>query len=1502
MRIVGGSEAAQPTSTLTDLTDVCRVQVANAAGVLTDLSAYVVSVEYDEATDELVNACTVVFRRYEGASSLAPLMTADPPIDVGRTIVISVNPGAGTHKEVFRGRIDVVDWPERFGYVTVQARDQAGAAADTWIEVERTYGSEAGVALETVMQSVATDNLASAPTIYVPVATSAVVVSPPLYAPFNESVLSSARTLAESIGWSIRWRYIDSPLSAWRWTLFEPSRSKAVADHTFGVADYFDVKTITVDTVDIRNVVAVEYTDSAGARQTVTVSNAASITKYGRLYMKISEASDSLIRTAAAATALANAALSDVAEPDALVEIACRYFWPGEIGVDLYTFTANNVHFSSNQTLAPVRFTHRIATGEVPITKILCRGKPSGGVLAWLKRAAAVPATDPFALVEWHRARRDPDTGLLHITARGDEATTKLKLYTKTAEGNAWAFQAEVAARSGTFTPFAPAANVLYYRILPLDARGGEGVAVEDVYREGEAVPLVSVTFSGSNEAIVTVSGLPFDAEHFITVASNADPADPTTGVYDATIAAKSGTVATGVNIPQSAVAHVKVLTRRQGGALSSITRVRAKNIIGGTITASIAFNSANEAVVTANGPAGTAKLYITAAASVAPADPTPSVHHAQITGASGTANTGVVVAEGSIAYVRIVAEDGALNLSEVVAFSAVNSAAKAAPVAYVRITAMTATTATVQYSGSTGVEGRSVSTAYRRRIDTMDRTGTVIPGTVSAWSATLPDTEVITRRVGRSLNVVAWTRDAANRESSGASVTIPHADDSMLALNEFRERDLAEVVRLEWEPGALVHEVYLYYVEHPVGAVPMNPWPTATMPTLILPASTKHYEQPKPAEGRIGFLQMEPRDTDFPPRAGAVRRVRIQGLAPSIPTVHHIGQVVATNGSGVHTNVTAVVGDRLNRTLRVRAWLNRTGTAAPDPNGTADGYIDVTPAGGAIALNESHIWTLTGGGTANLLRNLPVHAQHGKRIYLRAELLDGSVIGPQADALLASWYELIDPTGNWTPNIVTTQAIADAAVQAGKIAAEAVGTSHLAALAVTAAKVADSAVTTAKIADAAVQAGKLADAAVTEAKVAAGAVTETRIADNAISTPKIIAGAVTAATIAAGAVVAGKIAAGAVEAGTIAAGAVTAGTIAAGAVTATTIAADAVTADKIAANSVTAVKIAASAVVAGKIAANAVEAGTIAAGAVTTAKLAALAVDADKIAANAITSAKIAAGAVTAGKISVGSLSEIHTGMGVVVSGVLHNGTNGIRIAASDNGPSFYGWTNFVDLAATGTSPVIKTPHVNFRANGSVVLGNHFSVDTFGNVVITGGLSGATGSFSGTLSAATIIGTNIMSSGEIVSGVIRNSTNTAGVNLNATGSTSVFYAPNIAIRADGSMSLGSHFSVDTSGNATFSGALSGASGTFSGSLSAASGTFSGTVTSSATIAAENFTASQANFNHVSTPIATITARLRLPKYTDASRPGFPAAGDLIFNTTANRPQFANNSGAWVSL
>ena len=206
-------------------------------------------------------------------------------------------------------------------------------------------------------------------------------------------VLDAIRNLAGMIGWDVRYRY-DSSTGSFRLTLYSPDRTKTTPDRTFTQSQYHSIDSLSISSADIRNVVEVVYSDSSAVatngidyqRKTVSVSNAASIAKYGRRWCEIAEASASNIDTATEATALANAALSDLCEPTAEQSVSMRYFWPVDTG-DLYRFTANGKHSSTDLDLAVVAYEHTFADGRAT-TKLTCRGKPTLGGRRWHKRLA----------------------------------------------------------------------------------------------------------------------------------------------------------------------------------------------------------------------------------------------------------------------------------------------------------------------------------------------------------------------------------------------------------------------------------------------------------------------------------------------------------------------------------------------------------------------------------------------------------------------------------------------------------------------------------------------------------------------------------------------------------------------------------------------------------------------------------------------------------------------------------------------------------------------------------------------------------------------------------------------------------------------------------------------------------------------------------------------------------------------------------------------------------
>ena len=323
--------------------------------------------------------------READGNSLAPLINSD--IAPGRAVRISgarvavgATPGASDYKTLLLGEVD--RWDAAADPLVLTGRDDMGHLVDRWVETETEYGTDAGRAIESVMGDILTDWTDGRFTLYTPTSPGFLVTR---YLQQEESVLSALQTLADLIGWAIDYRWDDST-SAFRLTFYEPDRTPAATEWTFGPDDYYDVEELAVDRDEVRNVVEVRYTDSAtDARTSYTSTVAASVTKYGRRWMLIQEPDDSPIDSDAEAQTLADAAASDLSEPVAQQRIPVDLFWPVQLG-DFYGFTANDVHYDVDQEFAVTGFEHVFADG-VAGTRITTRG--TGAVAhtrGWFKR------------------------------------------------------------------------------------------------------------------------------------------------------------------------------------------------------------------------------------------------------------------------------------------------------------------------------------------------------------------------------------------------------------------------------------------------------------------------------------------------------------------------------------------------------------------------------------------------------------------------------------------------------------------------------------------------------------------------------------------------------------------------------------------------------------------------------------------------------------------------------------------------------------------------------------------------------------------------------------------------------------------------------------------------------------------------------------------------------------------------------------------------------------
>lgn len=735
-----------------------------------------------------------------------------------------------------------------------------------------------------------------------------------------------------------------------------------------------------------------------------------------------------------------------------------------------------------------------------------------------------------------------------------------------------------------------------------------------------------------------------------------------------------------------------------------------------------------------------------------------------------------------------------------------------------------------VDESGESVWEG--AGSLWGTRVDT----GLVLVGDVEAY---------LSGFAYRTTNIAAASQQASRRSPEIRDWT-GAMDADALALRGLREISrTATDVTYGWENGPAVAHIFIYD-ELAEDGPDANVWNTEREPDTELAPPANTYTTPLPPEGKVRRLQFEPRDADL--NAGRIWQILLSGIPLSNPVIDYVGQAPG-NGPGT-TDVVAVIRDEVGRSGTLHAWVNAGSPHDADPDGPADGFIDLPQPSSVTAAD---VWTLTGGGTAQLFDELPIHAGRGKRIALEFIASDGASSG-KVDKLLHSWTDIIDEaTGglvsgaveraNIALGAVGTQQLAvagverenivDAAIDAAKIANGVVDVAKFAAgiepvgihtgLALPTTKsteviywngklyrwsgtaytaevptvdlsgkietvqIALSAITEDLLAAGAITAPKISDAAVTAAKVAASAITETKISDGAIATPKLAASAVTAAKIAAGTITANELAAGSITTVKLAAGAVTAAKIAAGTITASEIAAGAITAVKLAAGSVETDKLAAAAVTAAKIAADTITAGQIAAGAISTSELSAGAVAAGKIAAGAINAASlIVDGIITAAKLAVSELSEIAPDVGIVISGELRNASG----------------TRFINLDAVsggiGTNGVfIAHDKFTLYANGNAVFAGELTAETIltGQIVQSGNIGDGAVDRPGIITDGTITAAKIQVAalselatdlGIIVSGVLRNVGNVAGVRLDTGSAIPTSWRRYLDLAADG--------------------------------------------------------------------------------------------------------------------
>lgn len=281
-------------------------------------------------------------------------------------------------KKVFDGYVVEV---EHGAELVLTVSDLGHRLVIAQIEDERVY--KKGVLLETAIQQMI-DHALGAETV-------PLVVDPgiaglvELSSDFKQDrvrLMEAIRTLAfKTVGANVR--YMWNAAGEMELRLFMPPRVKSVADFTFDKNLMEPNVGFREKTDDVRNAGRLYYQDSdKKAVVFVPLEVQGSIDKYKRRYFEFREDAVSEINTRDEALAFLTDAISDLSTPKAEKQYTSPFNWASDVW-DLYTLTANEIHYSTDQQFATTRVANTLGAG-VATTRYDVRGTLAGYVRRWI--------------------------------------------------------------------------------------------------------------------------------------------------------------------------------------------------------------------------------------------------------------------------------------------------------------------------------------------------------------------------------------------------------------------------------------------------------------------------------------------------------------------------------------------------------------------------------------------------------------------------------------------------------------------------------------------------------------------------------------------------------------------------------------------------------------------------------------------------------------------------------------------------------------------------------------------------------------------------------------------------------------------------------------------------------------------------------------------------------------------------------------------------------------
>jgi hypothetical protein len=359
---------------------------------------------YDEAIsplmkispENLVDVVPPVSERPSPAHPGPDTLTFSPVVDLYRSITVYAarvpsdmdEPEASDWQLIFDGRIDSINWAS--DAMELRCRDITSDLIDFFIRTQGgEFGSAGGTPIETVMNDIL---LVHAPLlfVYAPVSPGFLINT---YQQRAEPIADALKTMADLIGWSLRYRWDEDNL-AFILTLYDPDRDSETFDAVIGAGDYSAVSRMGQDLTGVRNVITISFEDDNGAKQSifrqafqVPPYTSDSVSRYGSRWISIAEKATIHINNEVEAEAMAFAILSDLMEPFATKSVSMFGAW--EIGIgDRLRFEPNNIHYSEALEGAVVGVRHLFQGNRCEST-ITLRGRPASGHFRHLEKGGS---------------------------------------------------------------------------------------------------------------------------------------------------------------------------------------------------------------------------------------------------------------------------------------------------------------------------------------------------------------------------------------------------------------------------------------------------------------------------------------------------------------------------------------------------------------------------------------------------------------------------------------------------------------------------------------------------------------------------------------------------------------------------------------------------------------------------------------------------------------------------------------------------------------------------------------------------------------------------------------------------------------------------------------------------------------------------------------------------------------------------------------------------------